>query len=65
MGLTLSFLLNISITSLSEFVLKAKYSVTPLYLPFKKVFFEIGPLIRANELLSFSKFKPISKDLFI
>ena len=65
LGLHLSSLLKINITSFKDLVLKAKYSVIPLYFPLRKVVFEIGPLIKANEFFFLSKFKPTSKDFLI
>ena len=59
--LTASFLLKINITKLFELVFWAKNSVIPKYLPFKKCFFEIGPLISPENFLVFNNFKAVVK----
>ena len=64
-GLTLNCLLKINITSLIDLVLKAIYSVIPLYFPLRKVVLEIGPLIKANELTLLTNLSPISNDFLI
>ena len=58
-------LLKISITSFKDPVLKAKYSVIPLYFPLRKVALEIGPLIRVTNYFFFSTLSPTSKDFLI
>ena len=61
-GLTDNLLLNISITTLLVWlVFFAKYSVIPKVFPFKKDFFETGPLINFDKLFCFIKFKAILK----
>ena len=61
-GLTDNDLLYINITSLPfDLVLLERYSVTPLNLPLRKCFFEIGPLIKAEPILSFIILIPILK----
>ena len=54
-GLTDKSLLNISIATLLIFVFFARYSVIPKVFPFKKYFFEIGPLINLDKFILLHK----------